>query len=176
MHIRTARLVLRPLVMSDAYRIAMLAGDFDVASMTGTIPHPYSERMAAEWIKGALAGKEGVVFAIERFGALIGCAGYRAKDGTFAELGYWIGKPFWGNGYATEAAQALIEHAFAQNGFAFVVAGHFRDNPASARVIAKLGFVQQDEVARECAARGDQTLCVLYRLDRGRAPGHTASP
>ena len=78
MAIRTPRLILRTLTLADASRLALLAGDYDVASMTGTIPHPYSEEMAAEWIVSVLAGEEGVVFAIERSGALIGCTGYRA--------------------------------------------------------------------------------------------------
>ena len=96
--------------------IALLAGDYDVASMTGTIPHPYSEEMAAEWIASVLAGEEGVVFAIMRSGALIGCTGYRAFGPDHAELGYWIGKPYWGMGYATEAVRALILHAFEAEG------------------------------------------------------------
>ena len=80
MSIRTDRLVLRPLELSDAPRIALLAGDFEVASMTGTIPHPYSEQMAGEWIGSALEGEEGTVFVIERDGALIGCVGYREDE------------------------------------------------------------------------------------------------
>jgi len=100
MSIGTPRLVLRPPLASDAARISLLAGDYDVASMTGTIPHPYNEQMAAEWIASVLAGEEGVVFAVERSGALIGCTGYRAFNGDHAELGYWIGKPYLGLGYA----------------------------------------------------------------------------
>ena len=78
MQIRTQRLVLRPPAVADAARVSLLAGDYDVASMTGTIPHPYSEQMAVEWLTGALEGEEGVVFIIERQDTLVGCAGYRA--------------------------------------------------------------------------------------------------
>lgn len=148
--------------------MALLAGDYDIASMTGTIPHPYSEQMAAGWIESVLAGEEGVVFVIERDGELIGCTGYRAFDDDHAELGYWIGKPYWGQGYATEAAAALIEHAFAVGGFAYLTGGHFSDNPASARVIHKLGFKPVQTVSRECAARGEKVWCAVYRLDRPR--------
>ena len=130
--------MLRTPERSDAARISLLAGDYDVASMTGTIPHPYSEEMAANWIVSVLAGEEGVVFAIERSGALIGCTGYRAFGEDHAELGYWIGKPYWGMGYATEAVRALILHAFEADGFDYLKAGHFSDNPASARIIAKI--------------------------------------
>jgi [ribosomal protein S5]-alanine N-acetyltransferase len=168
--IRTARLLLRTPARSDASRIALLAGDYDVASMTGTIPHPYSEAMAAEWIASVLAGEEGVVFAIEKSGELIGCTGYRAFGKDHAELGYWIGKPYWAMGYATEAVRALIHHAFEADGFDYLTAGHFKDNPASERIIAKLGFVPQERSERESAARGVKAQCMIYRLDRDKAP------
>jgi [ribosomal protein S5]-alanine N-acetyltransferase len=169
-NISTQRLVLRPPELSDAARIALLAGDYDVASMTGTILHPYSEQMAAEWVASTLAGEEGVVFAILSSGALIGCTGYRAFSAERAELGYWIGKPYWGRGYASEAVKALIAYAFATDGFAYLTAGHFIDNPASERVIRKLGFVPMGNEVRDCAARGEKACCLTYRLDRATAP------
>ncbi len=161
--------MLRAPLLADAGRISLLAGDFDVASMTGTIPHPYSEEMAAEWIASAFAGKEGVVFAILRSGALIGCTGYRAFGDDHAELGYWIGKPYWGMGYATEAVRALILHAFETGGFDYLTVGHFSGNPASARIITKFGFAPQGNEMRDCAARGARAHCVTYRLDRATA-------
>ncbi len=138
--IRTERLLLRAPVISDAARVSLLAGDFEVASLTGTIPHPYSEEMAADWIRSHQDGEEGVAFAIDLGGDLIGCVGYRAYDEVHAEMGYWLGKPYWGFGFATEAARALIRHVFQTEGFDYLTCGHFRENPASARVIAKLGF------------------------------------
>jgi ribosomal-protein-alanine N-acetyltransferase len=170
MTITTQRLVLRAIEPRDAARISLLAGDFDVASMTGTIPYPYSEQMAADWIESALGGEEGVVLAVDRAGALIGCVGYRADDRGGAELGYWFGKPYWGNGYATEAASALITYAFEQGRLGYLTIGHFADNPASARVIAKLGFKQNGGVVRDCAARGTRSRCLTYRLNRVTAP------
>jgi [ribosomal protein S5]-alanine N-acetyltransferase len=167
--IRTARLLLRSPQLSDASEISLLAGDYDVASMTGTIPHPYSEKMAADWIRNVLRGEEGVVFAIVWSGKLIGCTGYRAFSEDHAELGYWIGKPYWGMGYATEAVHALVQYAFAIDGFAYLTVGHFSDNPASARVIAKTGFERQGEEVRDCAARGAKAYCLTYRLYRERA-------
>jgi [ribosomal protein S5]-alanine N-acetyltransferase len=167
--ITTPRLLLREPVATDAARISLLAGDFDVASMTGTIPHPYSERQAAEWVESVVSGEEGVVFSILRSGALIGCTGYRAFGDDHAELGYWIGKPYWGMGYATEAVAALILYAFQADGFDYLTVGHFADNPASARVIAKFGFVPQGKELRSCAARGARAHCLTYRLDRAGA-------
>jgi [ribosomal protein S5]-alanine N-acetyltransferase len=167
--IKTDRLSLRAPALADAARISLLAGDYDVASMTGTIPHPYSEAMASQWIAGLHAGEEGVAFAIDRLGSLIGCVGYRARDKTHAEMGYWIGKPYWGLGYATEAARALILYAFAQENFDYLLGGHFKENPASARVIAKLGFEPSGELLRDCAASGLKARCLTYRLSRDRA-------
>jgi RimJ/RimL family protein N-acetyltransferase len=169
MSIRTPRLVLRAPVISDAARISLLAGDYDVASMTGTIPHPYNEQMAAEWIGSVAAGEEGVVFAVERSGVLIGCTGYRAFNEDHAELGYWIGKPYWGMGYATEAVRALILYAFETEGFDYLRVGHFTDNPASARIIAKFGFAPEGQEMRDCAARGARAHCLTYRLERTAA-------
>jgi [ribosomal protein S5]-alanine N-acetyltransferase len=166
---RTARLLLRTPVAADAARISLLAGDYEVASMTGTIPHPYSEQLAAEWIEGVHAGEEGEVFAILRSGALIGCVGYRAHGRTHAELGYWIGKPYWGMGYATEAARAVIPYAFEVGGLEYLTVGHFNNNPASGRVIAKLGFKAHSAETRDCAARGTPARCLTYRLYRDRA-------
>jgi ribosomal-protein-alanine N-acetyltransferase len=179
--IRTERLLLRAPVLADAASISLLAGDYEVASMTGTIPHPYSEEMAVDWIQSLQAGEEGVAFAIDRAGALIGCVGYRATEKTHAEMGYWIGKPYWGMGYATEAARALILHAFAKERFDYLTVGHFKENPASARVIAKLGFEPSGEVLRDCAARNNKARCLTYRLTRERAlaflrPGQEALP
>jgi RimJ/RimL family protein N-acetyltransferase len=161
--------LLRVPQLSDAREISLLAGDYEVASMTGTIPHPYTERMAADWLASALDGEEGVVFAIERSGALIGCTGYRAFSLDHAELGYWIGKPYWGMGFATEAVRALVQYAFAHDSFAYLTVGHFSDNPASARVIAKAGFMRQGKELRECMARGVKAYCLTYRLDRETA-------
>ena len=169
MQIRTQRLSLRPLEPADAASIRALAGDFDVARMTGMIPHPYSERDALAWIDRAGQGDEGVVFAVARDGALIGCSGYMPMDAEHAEVGYWIGKPFWGKGFATEAVRAVVAHAFDAHGFAYVKAGHFVDNARSQRVLGKLSFSPDGEEMRDCAARGEPVQCLTYRLDRERA-------
>lgn len=169
MQIRTQRLTLRPPKPSDAARVSRLAGEFDVACMTGMIPYPYEEGEARAWLERAGGGDEGVVFAIERGGALIGCTGYMTFDADYAELGYWLGKPYWGAGYATEAVRALVAHAFDAHRFAYLRAGHFADNPGSQRVLGKLGFSREGEEMRDCLARGETLHCLTYRLDRARA-------
>lgn len=176
MKIRTQRLLLRPPTVADAPRVCALAGDYDIARMTAVVPHPYNEQMAVDWLRQVEAGEEGVVFMIEREGAVIGCTGYRAFDAAHAELGYWIGKPYWGEGYATEAVRAVIAQSFAGHDFAYLKAGHFADNPASRTVLGKLGFRLHGEEMRDCLARGHAVRCFVYRLDREHALGGLPEP
>lgn len=157
---------MRALELADAERLSALAGDFDVARMTGTVPHPFSKDQAALWVREVLAGEEGVVYGVTRDSVLIGCIGYRPKDAMHAELGYWLGKPFWGQGYATEALRAVVRHAFETDDFNYLTAGHFDDNPASAHVLAKLGFVRHGEEVRHCAAADMERRAVIHRLER----------
>src|SRR5688572_23023051 len=98
--ITTRRLVLRELADSDAPRLALLAGDWDVARMTARIPFPYSEALAREWMD--TLGTDEFVRVVEHKGALVGAVGYVAGEDGSAEIGYWIGKPWWGAGFATE--------------------------------------------------------------------------
>ncbi|MEM7400114.1 MAG: GNAT family N-acetyltransferase [Pseudomonadota bacterium] len=176
MQIRTRRLSLRPLDHNDVRQMSLLAGDFDVARMTGMIPHPYSETAARAWVDRVGQGEEGVVFAVTRDRTLIGCSGYMPMDAEHAELGYWIGKPYWGAGFATEAVRAVVAHAFDAHGFEFVRAGHFQDNPSSQRVLDKLGFAPEGGEMRDCVARGEPVHCLTYRLDRGRAAAALRHP
>ena len=135
---KTARLNLRRLSPNDAARIAMLGSEWDVASMTGRIPFPYSEDAALHWVTDLAEGE--VVFGIEQGGYIIGICGYSLKGDGSAELGYWLGKPYWGEGFATEAAVALMTHGFTKGGVKRFTCCHFVDNPGSARVVTKLGF------------------------------------
>jgi [ribosomal protein S5]-alanine N-acetyltransferase len=161
---RTRRLTLRSLTYADAERIAELGGDWDVARMTGRIPYPYSAEMAGHWIDDLAPGE--VVFGIVRDGKLIGLCGYtRSQDGS-ADIGYWIGRPYWGNGYATEAARAVLNHGFTQSGVKRFTCCHFTDNPASQRVIEKLGFRKSDNCRGWCEARQLELPTIRYEQRR----------
>jgi ribosomal-protein-alanine N-acetyltransferase len=145
----TERLLLRPFTLDDAPAVQKLAGDHDIASTTLNIPHPYEDGMAEEWIgthqerfdRGELAN-----FAIVRWqdDALIGAIGLVIHPGYGrAELGYWIGKAYWGQGYCTEAAEAVLDYGFAVLGLNRIHAHHMSRNPASGRVMAKIGMTHE---------------------------------
>jgi ribosomal-protein-alanine N-acetyltransferase len=144
--LETERLVLRPFSLSDAPRVQLLAGDRAVAATTKVIPHPYEDGMAETWISShqeRFDRGEDTVFAIvlKPSGELIGAIGLALKlNQENAEMGYWIGKPYWGQGYCTEAGRAVLKYAFTGLRLHRVHAHHLSHNPASGRVMLKLGM------------------------------------
>jgi RimJ/RimL family protein N-acetyltransferase len=144
--LHAARLVLRPFVPADAPDVARLAGAREVAAGTLTVPHPYPEPAAVAWIAGhagAWADGSRVTYALtlRDGGALVGAAGLAITAAhRRAELGYWVGVPYWGRGYCTEASGALLAFAFGPLALHRVEAHHFTRNPASGRVMQKLGM------------------------------------
>jgi len=167
----TKRLVLRPFRLSDGPLVEAFAGDFDVARMLTSVPHPYPAGEAQRWIEGHEAGRAAgrdFPFAIEKDGAFAGCAALdRETDGRF-HLGYWVAKPLWGMGVATEAARAVAAFAFDELGVPEVKSGHFTDNHASGRVMTKLGFRYVKESFRSSAARGVAARFLETVLTRDR--------
>lgn len=144
--IETERLILRPFAPGDAAAVNRLVGDRAIADTTLNIPHPYREEMAVAWIethRDTFVNERGVTFAIARKsdGALVGAISLQGMSkGHQAELGYWIGKPFWQQGYCTEAGRAVLRYAFSDLGLIRVHACHLTRNPASGRVMQKLGM------------------------------------
>ncbi|MBY0509483.1 MAG: GNAT family N-acetyltransferase [Rhodospirillaceae bacterium] len=142
------RLTLRPYRPEDAPRVRALANDIDVARMVASIPYPYPEGLAEKWISmhpARHAANTGYPFAIEIDGQVAGSIGVESEahgHGTNEfELGYWLGREYWGRGYASEAAHAAISFAFEVKGIPYVRARFLRDNRASARVLTKAGFL-----------------------------------
>jgi ribosomal-protein-alanine N-acetyltransferase len=142
----TERLVLRPLALTDAPDIQRLIAAREIALNTLTIPHPYPEGGAEAWIAKQTARAEndqGVPFAITRRedGALMGDIGLVVDfTNERAEIGYWIGVPFWGHGYGTEAARAVIAYGFGTLGLNRIFGIIFTRNAASGRVLEKAGM------------------------------------
>lgn len=161
--VRTDRLKLRPLKKSDAAQIAALAGDWEIASMVGRIPHPYNEEMAQQWIERT---EDDFAWGITYKGALIGVAGFMEGEENEREIGYWLGVKWWGRGFATEAACAIITLAFNDPAIDRLKAAHFYDNSKSKRVITKLNFKLLGDEERYCAARNCMMHSKLYMLER----------
>lgn len=142
----TQRLLLRSLTLEDTADVQRLAGDRDIALMTVAIPHPYEEGMAEEWIRASserFEKDEALNFAItlKADKKLIGAIGLELEpEHQRGELGYWIGKPYWNLGYATEAAKAVVAYSFQVLKLNRIYAYHFTRNPASGRVLEKVGM------------------------------------
>ena len=132
--------------------------------MTARIPYPYTLADARQWLD-ALDDGEVVRAIVDGEGRLLGLTGYSPDgSGRSAEVGYWIAKPYWGQGYATEAASALIAHCFGDRGFERMTCCHFADNLASARVIEKLGFTAKGACQCWCEARRRSAAAFHYEL------------
>ncbi|HEY1475270.1 MAG TPA: GNAT family N-acetyltransferase [Pseudolabrys sp.] len=138
--LETKRLCLRAPRLEDAKTVATLANDRRIAENTARIPHPYKMSDAESFIAGAnKAGGETVFLIMLRDETIIGACGIAPLDPT-PELGFWLGVPYWGQGYATEALHAVIDYAFADFGHDALQAGARVTNPASRRVLEKCGF------------------------------------
>jgi [ribosomal protein S5]-alanine N-acetyltransferase len=162
--LESARLILRPPRPSDVQVMTVWLGDYDVAKMTSRVPHPYEEADAEAFL--ALATEHHFVIQRRQDGMFLGMTGLHPEDEY--EFGYWLGKPFWGFGYATEAARRLVTHAFQDLGQEKMHAGWFADNPVSGHLLAKLGARHNGSWMRESRARGMTVLChdmLLTRAD-----------
>ena len=162
--LESERLFLRPPRPSDIQSMTVWLSDFAVARMTARVPHPYGESNAEAFV--AAGSRHRFVIEHKQGGIFLGMAGLHPDDDC--EFGYWLGKPFWGQGYATEAARRLAQYAFDELGLESLHAGWFYDNPASGHVLAKLGARHNGSTMRDCRARGLKRLChdmLLTRAD-----------
>jgi len=156
--LRTARLDLRPPAMADARRLAGLANDFDVVRMTGSMPWPCTLADAEAFVRhaGEVDPAEEALFVIDLPGeGPIGTIGLDPDGVLSDEVGYWLGRPYWGRGYATEALLSVL--AWARDGWRrrCVTARHFADNPASGAVLIKAGFLYTGRMGPwPCRSRG----------------------
>ncbi len=149
--IETRRLVLRAPAPQDAPRIAALANDRDIARMTCRMPHPFGTGDAEDFVI-AVAGQDPAkanTFLIEHEDlGPVGVIGLFEDGDVAPETGYWIGRDFWGRGFATEALEGAMVWASRKWRRRALVAGHFADNPASGRVLEKAGFLYTGETRR----------------------------
>lgn len=143
------RLILRPFLLSDGKRVQELAGAKEVAATTLNIPHPYQDGMAETWIRDHEKHfQQDQVFTLaiclKESNELIGAISLVLfRHDSKGSLGYWIGTDYWNNGYCTEAAKAIMKYGFEQLGLNRVYSTHLSHNPASGKVMQKLGMKQE---------------------------------
>ena len=166
--LRTARLILRPFTLDDAPAVQRLVSSYEVALNTLFIPHPYPEGGAAEWI-----GKHQAEFDENRIhhfaiddGEVAGVVALVMKAEGLAEIGYWVGVPYWGRGYATEAAAEVVRYGFEDIGLQRIFAGHFTRNPASGRVLQKVGMQYEGTLRRHQMKWGELIDLAFYGILR----------
>jgi RimJ/RimL family protein N-acetyltransferase len=169
--ISTPRLTLRPPEPRDADAIARAVADYDIAKMSAMIPHPYPAEVADGWImfQSAQARRKqafNFVIDVAGEGVLGSCGVFRRRPYTDWEVGYWVAKPAWGRGIATEALAATVAWARAVIAPPRLTAGHFLDNPASRRVLEKVGFRPTGHSSPLYSlARNGQVTCVGMALE-----------
>jgi [ribosomal protein S5]-alanine N-acetyltransferase len=167
--LETERLVLRPLKPGDLPTVLELAGDFRVARMLSDMPHPATPDNIAQWLTRGSGERR---YAIDFNGTMIGSVGYFHQFWGRAELGYWLGAPWWGRGLAHEAAARLVGHAARYDGVRRFSASYFIDNPASGKVLVQLGFKSTERRRIYCPARQalvDAIACELVTETRSVA-------
>ena len=170
--LRTERLVLRAFKLSDAPDVQRMAGAIEIASPTINIPHPYEDGMAELWIsshRGASERGELVPLAVTLSvdGTLVGAISLTLhQNHERAELGFWIGVPYWGQGYCTEAARAMMSYGFDVLGLHRIHSSHFARNPASGRVMQKLGMTREGCLRHHVKKWGAFEDVVVYGLLR----------
>ncbi len=153
-------MVLRDLLRSDIPALVRYAGDRDVALMTARIPHPYTEADAEAFLAGVEATQHDGVNFVRGITTLlqdevIGAISMRLDPAASAgTLGYWLGKPYWGHGYVTEAAERVMRHGFEELGLKTIKSSARPDNPASLRVLEKIGMSPAGTGMEEAPARG----------------------
>lgn len=153
--INTENLILRPFVLEDSNIVQKLVGDAKIAKTTLNIPHPYDNIMAEEWIgshKESFNNGENITYAIinNKTKELVGAISLMINSiHRKAELGYWIGVPYWGNGYCTEASRAIINFGFNELGLNKIYARAFISNIGSWTVMEKTGMSYEGTLRKE---------------------------
>lgn len=168
--LNTERLILRPFELADAPEVQRLAGEREIAATTINIPHPYEDGVAEKWIashperfqKGEVAN-----FAIceSESGKLIGAMTlFFNLEYERAEIGYWIGKPYWGKGYCSEAARAIVRYGFEQRGLNRIFGEYMASNPASGRVMEKIGMKCEGRLRQHVKKWGELEDMIVYSI------------
>lgn len=159
--LRTPRLTLRPLEMTDADALVRGVGNYDVSRWLSVVPYPYTQEDALWFLEKTIEGKA-LVWGICDDGGLCGCIGI--DD----ELGYWLARPVWRKGYAFEAARAVVAHWFSDADRSGLAASFFDTNMRSGAVLQALGFVYAGQSERDARALNQKVIANEMVLDRAR--------
>jgi [ribosomal protein S5]-alanine N-acetyltransferase len=158
--------VLRPWAPADKPNLVANANNRSVwRNLADIFPHPYTDEDADHWLRIAGNPGGGIKLAVELAGAAIGGIGARGGEGIHvrtAHFGYWLGEPFWGRGIATAAGRALLDYLRADERFVRLEAPVFEWNPASMRVLDKLGFERETVLRKSVLKDGQLIDSVLY--------------
>jgi ribosomal-protein-alanine N-acetyltransferase len=179
--ITTFPVVLRPFGPADAPRVQELCGDRALAQMTALVPHPYPPGAAEAWIgthadERAAGAAYNYAITRQEDGLVVGAIVIGARAATTDSLGYWVGRPYWGNGYATAAARALVALAFSHLDFDVVSAAHLAANPASGRVLEKCGMtLVRRETRPHRGSAGEEFLVWAVTRDAWEAASRSGS-
>jgi RimJ/RimL family protein N-acetyltransferase len=169
--LRSKRLILRPFCADDAPTVQRLASDRYIADTTN-IPHPYENGMAEKWIETHQIGFDSGALAtfavvLRDCTQLIGAVGLRiGKDRSTGVLGYWVGRPYWNRGYATEAATAILDFGFNELKLSKISAAHIPRNPSSGRVLEKVGMLFEKIVHQGTMKWGQYEDLIWYSILR----------
>lgn len=170
MELKLGRCTVRSFLASDAPSVTEHANNRNVwINLRDRFPHPYSLRDAEEFLTKVIGATPETSFAIAVDGAAVGAIGFELGEGEFrgaAEIGYWLGEPFWGRGIATEALRAVSDYAFTTLGLHRIQAGVFAGNAASARVLERVGYVLEGRCRKSIIKAGQPTDQLVYALVR----------
>ncbi|MEE6125764.1 GNAT family N-acetyltransferase [Chryseobacterium arthrosphaerae] len=170
--IETERLILSQLEEKDIPFITEYLQHRIYSDLTSNIPYPYTENDAIFWLKmskEAFENKSGYTFGIRnKEEELIGAIGLHDRDDDKAELGYWIGIPYWNKGYVTEAARAIVDFGFKELGLNKIYATHFFHNPASGKIMEKIGM-EKEAVLKQHVKKDEEYFdLAMYSIFRNK--------
>lgn len=170
--LETERIVLRPYTLADAPSVQRMCGDQAIAATTLAIPHPYPDGAAEQWISThAESFRQGtevtLAITLKPDGPVIGSVGLSVnKDNQRGELGYMVAREYWNRGCCTEAVRAVMGYGFSVLGLSRIQAMHFPRNPASGRVMQKLGMTGEGLLRRYVCNRGVFEDLLMYSILR----------
>ncbi|RKE46893.1 GNAT family N-acetyltransferase [Sphingobacterium detergens] len=171
--LETDRLILDKITVEDIPQIVLYLQDKIFSDYTSNIPYPYRKEDAEFWLKlsaEAFKNRKGFTFAIrDKTGKFLGAIGLHDEGSDKAELGYWISIPNWNNGYVTEAAKAIIDFGFRELNFNKIYATYFPHNPASGKVMEKIGMKKEALLKQHLKKNGkyyDIPMYSIFKEDR----------